>query len=237
MGVCQITPGSKPGVSTSIVEKQHMEPVDMKKQFDSKYTKLYYEIYALECINLFFDTGISIKDKHESPDWLKKDNTLGIEVTRAISKNDGEKLAYINHYFGKGLPAEYIINNIDNEKIKLSKDMRIVDDTLFYIKNTDSSSAMNQIANSIEKKSKLLQTKRIEELWLFVFSNDMPLYDEDFYGLMESDVYRESIFKKIIIYNADKAFVLDGDGVCSKTLGDDELSRIKKDALSLSKNQ
>ena len=58
-----------------------------------KYTKEYFERYALLSLWKCYDNRFSFRNfqKGESPDWYAPDLSIGLEVTRALSKKEGEQ--------------------------------------------------------------------------------------------------------------------------------------------------
>ena len=74
------------------------------------YNKDYFEKYALLSLVYCYDDKLQSMKKHERPDWIDENRSIGLEVTRALSSTDGEINSIINRYFGKGYSPEEIIN-------------------------------------------------------------------------------------------------------------------------------
>lgn len=63
------------------------------------YTKQYYENFALNVLKKYYPDKFSKFEKHECPDWLC--GKVGLEITRAVSTQDGEMDAFIKDCQGK----------------------------------------------------------------------------------------------------------------------------------------
>ena len=60
--------------------------------------KEYYENFALNALKLYDPDKFSGMEKHESPDWIC--DNIGLEVTRAISQEDGNLDAFLKIHIG-----------------------------------------------------------------------------------------------------------------------------------------
>lgn len=67
------------------------------------YTKQYYENFALNVLKKYYPKKFFEFEKHECPDWLC--GNIGLEITRAVSTQDGELDAFIKDCFGKEFSA------------------------------------------------------------------------------------------------------------------------------------
>ena len=63
------------------------------------YTKQYYENFALNALKNYYPDKFSEFEKDESPDWTC--GSVGLEITRAVTTQDGELDAFIKDCEGK----------------------------------------------------------------------------------------------------------------------------------------
>lgn len=86
----------------------------------NKYDKHYYEKYAL--LSLCYILGLNTNDfeQKDKPDLQSEKYSMGIEVVRAITDQDGLTQSLVQRYFGKGIPGEEVVNKViaNNKKGK-----------------------------------------------------------------------------------------------------------------------
>lgn len=70
------------------------------------YEKLYNEIYAIIVLKYFWKDYKPGYIKWESPDWLNRKESTGIEVSQALLPYDGQAENFIEHFLGR--PKEEI---------------------------------------------------------------------------------------------------------------------------------
>lgn len=70
------------------------------------YEKLYNEIYAIVVLKYFWEDYKPGYIKWESPDWLNRKESTGVEVSQALLPYDGQAESFIEHFLGR--PKEEI---------------------------------------------------------------------------------------------------------------------------------
>lgn len=137
---------------------------------ENDYNKEYFEKYALLSLVYCYDYKLQSMKKHERPDWIDENRSIGLEVTRALSSTDGEINSIINRYFGKGYSPEEIINKANNE-LKYNKDIFKSANGLCYVeKNVNYSDVKQLIIDTINTKISKFNSHydKFNENWLYV---------------------------------------------------------------------
>ena len=201
------------------------------------YNKEYFEKYALLSLVYCYDDKLHSMKKHERPDWIDENRSIGLEVTRALSSTDGEINSIINRYFGKGYSPEEIINKA-NRELKCNKDMFKIADGFCYVeKNVNYSDVKQLIIDTINTKISKLNSHydKFNKNWLYVFADNSLLDDGDIEEIILkiNNIGDNSSFDKIFINIIDKIYVIEDNLYSKIDVTDSELARIKKE----SKNQ
>lgn len=201
------------------------------------YNKDYFEKYALLSLVYCYDDKLHSMKKHERPDWIDENRSIGIEVTRALSPKDGERESIIERYFCKGYTPEEIINKA-NRELKCNKDMFKIADGICYVeKNVNYSDVKQLIIDTINTKISKLNSHydKFNENWLYVFADSSLLDDGDIEEIVLkiNNIGDNSSFDKIFINIIDKIYVIEDNSYSKIDVTDSELVRIKKE----SKNQ
>lgn len=201
------------------------------------YNKDYFEKYALLSLVYCYDDKLHSMKKHERPDWIDENRSIGLEVTRALSPKDGERESIIERYFCKGYTPEEIINKA-NRELKCNKDMFKIADGICYVeKNVNYSDVKQLIIDTINTKISKLNSHydKFNKNWLYVFADSSLLYDGDIEEIILkiNNIGDNSSFDKIFINIIDKIYVIEDNSYSKIDVTDSELARIKKE----SKNQ
>ncbi|MBE6885835.1 MAG: hypothetical protein E7486_02710 [Ruminococcaceae bacterium] len=142
---------------------------------DGKKTEEQYALFVLKnCV----DSRLIADEKHkgESPDWQFDELDLGIEITKALSKEQGKRQHFAATFLDLETPEEkdaYL-------RRKPSIAEKTVDGHYFTYQDFRGDYECANIYHAIERKTKLLQQgfKRYGDNWLFVFS-DLPMLNEE----------------------------------------------------------
>lgn len=201
------------------------------------YNKEYFEKYALLSLAYCYDDKLHSMKKHERPDWIDENRSIGLEVTRALSPKDGERESIIERYFCKGYTPEEIINKA-NRELKCNKDMFKIADGICYVeKNVNYSDVKQLIIDAINTKISKLNSyyDKFNKNWLYVFADSSLLDDGDIEEIILkiNNIGDNSSFDKIFINILDKIYVIEDNSYSKIDVTDSELARIKKE----SKNQ
>ena len=201
------------------------------------YNKEYFEKYALLSLVYCYDDKLHSMKKHERPDWIDENRSIGLEVTRALSPKDGERESIIERYFCKGYTPEEIINKA-NRELKCNKDMFKIADGFCYVeKNVNYSDVKQLIIDTINTKISKLNSHydKFNKNWLYVFADNSLLDDGDIEEIILkiNNIGDNSSFDKIFINIIDKIYVIEDNSYSKIDVTDSELARIKKE----SKNQ
>lgn len=201
------------------------------------YNKEYFEKYALLSLVYCYDDKLHSMKKHERPDWIDENRSIGLEVTRALSPKDGEINSIINRYFGKGYSPEEIINKA-NRELKCNKDMFKSADGFSYVeKNVNYSDVKQLIIDTINTKISKLNSHydKFNKNWLYVFADNSLLDDGNIEEIILkiNNIGDNNNFDKIFINIIDKIYVIEDNLYSKIDVTDSELARIKKE----SKNQ
>lgn len=151
-----------------------------------KYTKEYFERYALLSLQECYDNKFSFQNFHkgESPDWYSLELSIGLEVTRAMSKSEGENEFITNKYFGKGYGGNLIKKAAAK---RFHKDLFKVIDNIAYTEwFCDFSKYRNEVKDALVKKTKKLNGNynQFTSNYLYIFTNT---------GLLETDDIKQII--------------------------------------------
>lgn len=201
------------------------------------YNKDYFEKYALLSLVYCYDDKLHSMKKHERPDWIDENRSIGLEVTRALSPKDGERESIIERYFCKGYTPEEIINKA-NRELKCNKDMFKIADGICYVeKNVNYSDVKQLIIDTINTKISKLNSHydKFNKNWLYVFTDSSLLDDGDIEEIILkiNNIGDNSSFDKIFINIIDKIYIIEDNSYSKIYVTDSELVRIKKE----SKNQ
>lgn len=193
------------------------------------YSKQYFEYYALLSVNHCFDSGLSVTNKAEHPDWYNSDISMGLEVTRSLSKHEGEKLKYTNEYFNKGLSYETIKNDISKRCPILAEEIKSIDGITCRISDVNVADDKRLLMNSIINKSCSLfdKVEEIEHIWLYVFASSSVLEREDIEEIVKQ-LDKTCIFERIFINCCDCVYCVFNRQVEKFVFSENELRDIKR---------
>lgn len=181
-----------------------------------KFGKEYFEEYALLSLEKCYDTAFSHTNfkKDESPDWQSEELETGIEVSRALSKEEGERQFIVNEYFGRGLGGELIRKAVQKRFSKHGDLIKVIDNTAYVTNEVNSFSEKYGAIEDriIEKTKKLNDNYRLfKNNYLYVFANTGLLAEWDIEFIFNRikdklDSYSKQ-FDKVFIYSYDKIWV------------------------------
>ena len=167
-------------------------------------TKEYMERYALLSLICCYDKDLSALMKSEKPDWQSRGLDIGLEVTEALSCDDGRKRFVLSKYFCKGLDGNYIKDQIGQNYSEYSSNIDVSGNVACYSEIYDMDDIIRQVIESINQKTKKLNGHYtiFKNNWLYVFAPDL-FCDIDIPVICKG--YKEIIPKYKIIF--DKLFI------------------------------
>jgi hypothetical protein len=128
----------------------------------------YFINFAKNLLNDLFDYKLQDRKQimgKDQPDLFSEIENIGIEVTQAITKLEGN----IRHYFQLNNLDMQIINNIKNKEIR--KLFKYSNEIISYSNNENN---LELVYNAIKKKTKLLNEHYdiFSQNMLFIFASD-----------------------------------------------------------------
>lgn len=176
-------------------------------------TNEYMERYALLSLVCCYDKDLSSLIKSEKPDWQSRELDIGMEVTEALSFDDGRKRFVLSKYFCKGLDGNYVKDQIGQNYPEYYSNIDVSGNVACYSEIYDMNDKIRQVIESINQKTKKLNRHYtiFKNNWLYVFAPnlfcdiDIPAICE---GYQESVSKNKNIFDKLFIYARDSIFVL-----------------------------
>lgn len=210
-----------------------------REKLKNKYSKRYFEEYAVLSLVMCYDAQLrpllEAECHVESPDFQSPCRDLGIEVTRAETKRQGEYLAVVNHYFGKGNKPEVIREEIKMRFPKFADNILMDGDTFAFYETFDTKTIIADLKNSIAEKLRKLNNgyNVFEQNWLYIFSGTSILNEKDMADLREKETKSHQIqFNKIFVNCFDRIYILANDeSIQAVSLKEGELAQIKKMAF------
>ncbi len=202
-----------------------------------KVMKEYMEWYAFLSLLYCYDENLAVLEKGEEPDWQSKDLDIGLEVTQALLPKDGEIRSVINEYFGKGLDGQFVKDQIEQRNPEYGSMVHVVKNTACFSQCYDMQSKIQQVSESIIKKTKKLNNhySRFKNNWLYVFAPDLfGSFDiPQVYETYQKNTTEYAVkFDKIFIQIDNQLFILNANGLETEILiPNDRLSQLKKEAL------
>lgn len=194
------------------------------------------ERYARLSLIYCFDKSLSLLQKGEEPDWQSTQLGIGLEVTEALSPQDGRKRNAINQYFGKGMNGHDIKQQFDKKYPEYAHHLRVIENTACFSDFYDMHPKIQQICSTIQNKTVKLNGnyKKFKENWLYVFAPDL-FDDTDISQVLQA--YQKTSETNVLTYdklflNAQQwLFVLQPDGLKNKILlSEQTLIRLKREA-------
>lgn len=169
----------------------------------SKYDKLYYEKYAL--LSLCYILGLNTNDfeQKDKPDLQSEKYSMGIEVVRAITDQDGLTQSLVQRYFGKGIPGEKVVKEViaNNKKGKFKGYVTSIDGVAVISSTNgfhDGALHKVRIIEKIEKKTRKFQKyKHFKNNGLYCFAETGILNETDYPDIIKA--CQESPFSIVII--------------------------------------
>lgn len=155
-----------------------------------KFNKAYYEKYALltiaDCLHLNAD-NFRILDK---PDLQNDMDSIGVEVTRAITQNEGFTIALTNKHFGKGKSGKSIKQEIENEFPVFNGNVMVISGDIAAISPSkgmvDTQNHLVVAENSIlEKLRKFKGYKLFSKNYLYLFLETSIFEDDEIHNFVE----------------------------------------------------
>lgn len=184
----------------------------------SKFSKEYFERYALNSLINHYDSNLSILEKSESPDYKSDKLDLGIEVVKAI--NNGEQTSLSNEILDKDIPSKDKLKEFKKkfkkdkgQQVKLLKDeygnecIMFSDTTGLY----DFNLIIDLIVKAINKKTYMLNNgyDKFKNNWLYIYSQSACLNKYDIESLMKKlNLSSPIFFDKIFINCTDRIFII-----------------------------
>ncbi len=185
----------------------------MKEEYENeKYSKDYFECYARITLETCFDSKLKALSHLDSPDFQSEELGIGLEVVEAISKKEGEQRRYINEYFGKNHPPEYIKEKMESRNKKMKGHIEIFENMVifdYYKGLYDTKIHHEFIKDKIKEKSEKLNTiyydhlknhHKFKDHWLYIFTHTQLLEKHDIIEIVNVIELHENFnFNKIFI--------------------------------------
>lgn len=204
-----------------------------------KYTKDYFERYALLSLQECYDNKFSFQNFHkgESPDWYAPDLSIGLEVTRTLSKKEGEQVSIVNKYFGRKLGGELIRKAIAKRYPKQKDLVKVIDNIAYTDWFGDFSKYPIEAKDALVKKTKKLNGNynKFASNYLYIFTNTGLFETNDIRRIMDmaqDDLINYTVqFDKIFFNTMDAIFVYSSTESIQKIpIENDILAMLKEDA-------
>lgn len=210
--------------------------LDNKKntKYSCYYTKDYFEEYARLCLNDFFNLDlIHREERHGSdrPDLISKNEKIGIEVTQAIDKLEGQRNKLFQYEYSTDETRNKQI--IDNAKHLKINDLYFINKTAVLSGKYNKEKIYNDIKKSIETKQKTLLVPDYNRYP----SNEIALFSHVFASDLENvclDI-QKLLSEKNNIYNA--IYLINNEEICKITKYEKNIIELTKQKLSEYKSQ
>ncbi len=203
-----------------------------RHNFDSNYS----EKYALLSLQALFPDRYVGMSKGECPDWYDESKNTGVEVTRALSPEEGYYYSYWNRNYRKSKDE---INK--KNLIKFEQNSHWDNGILNYVTRDlpNSSKTIETICDAIKKKLELLNGNytKFKTNELYVFSSD-DICEEDIKSIVSqydviSDEYQTS-FDTVFINTIEDLWKYERNPrkIDKYNFSDEDLRSFKEIALS-----
>lgn len=208
---------------------------------EARYTKLYFEAYAKYSLQYNYDDIFLKLRKSECPDFKSNKYDIGLEVTRAISRNDGKVWSYINQYYGRAEKGQALKNEIDTSyKGRYKSRYGLVADTAYFSSDLNDEQIVEKVMETMNRKLFKLNNiyKIFENNYLYIFG-ETGLFDSEMIEKIKNKIIELDYQKKydVIFINAiDRIFVIDltEDSVEETNIDDDVHRLCQKKAQKIS---
>lgn len=205
------------------------------------YDTAYFEYYAYAALCIYFDHNlIGHFSKKECPDFHSDDLDIGLEVTEAMSNEDGEfRQVEFDHMRGQlpHIDKKYLsVKNKDGEEIPPLRELGYFNGVPFSGVSFTLEDILTKIINAIKMKNEKLNTvyKIFSQNWLYIFAGmEMNL---------KSDYIKKDLLitdRQFDIYFIDCASTLYivKNGQIANAIKDIDIGKIKSIAKKLKANQ
>ena len=207
---------------------------------NTEYTKQYFEAYAKFSLQYHYDDCFKWIRKKECPDFQSKKYNLGLEVTRAISRDDGRIWSFINQYYGKETGGHVIKNGIDKRfKGRFRARAGTMGDTAYFSSDLDDAQIIIKTVETIHTKLKKLNHhyKVFARNYLYIFG-ETGLFEGEILGDIKKRVqdFDYPVKFDVIFINAiDRLFVMDfaRDEIEEKKMDEESLKWCTKNAFRI----
>ena len=183
------------------------------------YGKEYFETYALLSLVYCYDPQLSalIAGDNEAPDWQSEALDVGIEVTQALTPQEGENRFFLSEFFGEDWDGDGQVH--EHLRCTTGEALRDYEDSLMCIRAFyESRSSRENVVDAVHEKLRKLNHhyKLFRRNWLYVFSDSALMNGDDLQFIGEG--YRalcrqmDLCFGKVFINVIDALVVLRPDG-------------------------
>ena len=133
-------------------------------KYKNLYTKEYFEKYACICLNDVLKLNLILRETRygeDRPDLISDDEKIGLEVTQAITTEEGAE----NKLFQQEYPEENKIECIKNEakRLKIEDRIKYHDNYITITENSSIDFVKNKIIDRINSKNKKLNNKEFHK--------------------------------------------------------------------------
>lgn len=146
------------------------------------YDKNYYEKYAMLSLEYCYNPDWSDFFHRDRPDWQNDNRGIGIEVTRAITKEDGIFQSQINNLMGSNRSPSDVIAILSKvaERLNINAELFDVDGSTVISQDMNMDHLMLLVKNSIKRKQgKFTGYQKFSENYLYIFTHTSLMRDDE----------------------------------------------------------
>lgn len=200
------------------------------------YDKIYFEKYALlsivDCLQLDLE-NFQLLDK---PDLQNDTDSIGVEVTRAITQHVGFTNALTNKHFGKGKSGKLIKQEIEKMFPDFKGSVMVIPGDIATISSSkgmdDTQNRLVVAENSImEKSSKLKDYKLFNKNYLYLFL-ETSIFEDDEIQSFTNRISQVTKFDGFLINCIDKIHFYENGENRVFEISDNKLKEYKHRAKS-----
>lgn len=195
------------------------------------FNKTYFEIYAalVLCDIGYISAPFDVDWIREKPDIQYKDK--GIEVTRAITSDQGLQYNYFNKVSGKSLEEKkYILNNIDPRQ-----QSKLWESEYLNVSEIPDNHCGNLLKSINDKNKKIINYKNFKQQSLFIFSTLVQEAGEITEILSDDLQTINNRFDVIFVLNFDELIIFSNAKEMKHQFSSDKLTYFKEEAKSINR--
>ena len=194
------------------------------------FSKLYYERYAAITIADFFSLNIENFKNKEMPDIQNEVDSIGVEVTQAITQHEGYVSKIRSKLFNKGHTGQEKQKIIESQykkfnggimlinEIALISDYKHLRDTFESLKTTEKA--------LIKKSGKYEIYKKFDKNYLYIFLENASFLESEIKEFLNKQI-NDTLYDGILLNTIDKLYFCNQESFSFKFYESDELIRFK----------